>query len=167
MSTFFTALARAEQERAQRDPAVAPSEWTSERSTASSAEGHNGFQQLKLLYDYSTFDIGLYTAVVAIFSAALAFAPAGFRFHRGLVSLAVVLTCVAGFAAGIIASRCAYFTSWSGLWRTKIGPFRWWCLRGQYWVYIQHGCFCAALIAAVLSVLSVYVKWPLILGCLQ
>jgi hypothetical protein len=158
MSTFFTALARAEQERAQRHPAVAPPEWTSERSTISSAE---------LLYDYSKFDIGLYTAVVVIFSAALAFAPAGFRFHRGLLSLAVVLTCVAGFAAGVIASRCSYFTSWSGLWRTKIGPFRWWCLRGQYWAYIQHGCFCAALIAAVLSVLSVYVKWPLSLGCLQ
>ncbi len=81
-------------------------------------------------------------------------APAAFKFHRGLLSIAVVFTCLAGMAAGIIASRCPHFTSLSELWRTKIGPFRWRCLKGEYWAYVQHAYFGIALAAAVLSVLS-------------
>jgi len=164
MSTFFAALERATRERARRHRTV-PSELASARNPTFAAESHNGFQQLKRLYDYSKFDIGLYTAVITIFAAAIAFEPAGFRFHRGLLGLAVVFTCLARLAAGIIASRCAHFTSWSDLWKTKIGPFRWRCLRGEHWAYIQHTCFGIALVAAVLSVLSVYAKWLPILGC--
>lgn len=163
MSTFFRALERVEQERARRHP-TGLSELARERGSLASAENPRGFQQLKLLFDYSKFDIGLYTAVAITFAAAVTFAPAGFRFHRGLLSVAVVFTCLAGWAAGIIASRCAQFTSWNELWKTRIGPFRWRWLRGEHWAYLQHTCFGIALLAAALSVLSIYVKWLLSAG---
>ncbi len=164
MSIFFRALERAEQDRARRRPTT-PSELASERSPVFSAENRKGLEQLKLLFDYSKFDIGLYTTVAIIFAAAIAFQPAVFKFHRGFLSLAVVFICLAGMAAGIIASRCAHFTSWSELWRAKIGPFRWSCLKGESWAYVQHTCFGIALAAAVLSVLIGNGKWLPIVGC--
>jgi hypothetical protein len=165
MSVFFAALEQAEQDRARRRSA-APSHSASELSPIGSAEDRNGLEQLKLLCAYSKFDIGLYTTVATIFAAAIAFEPAVFKFHRGLLSVAVVLTCLAGMAAGVIASRCAHFTSWSALWRTKIGPFRWRGLTGEHWAYLQHSCFGIALVAAVLSVLSRYVNWQLVMACI-
>jgi hypothetical protein len=156
MSTFFTALQRAEQERAQRRP-LELSEVGSERSTLFAAESRKGLEQLKLLLDYTKFDVGLYTTVAIIFAAAIAYEPRVFRLNRGLLGLALVFSCLAGMAAGIIASRCARFTSRNDLWRTRIGPLGWRCLKGEYWVYVQHACFVIALIAAVLSVLGRYI----------
>ena len=164
MSTFFRALERAEQDRARRHP-TALSEPTSEWGPAFSAESRKGFEQLKLLFDYAKFDIGLYITVGMIFATALAFEPAVFKFHRGFLSLAVGFICLAGMAAGIIASRCAHFTSQSELWAAKFGPFRWSCLKGESWTYVQHFCFGIALIAAVLSVLMGHGKWLPIAVC--
>jgi hypothetical protein len=164
MSTFFRALERAEQDHARRRP-TALSEPASERSPAFSEENRKGLEQLKLLFDYAKFDIGLYTTVATIFTAAIAFEPAVFKFHRGLLSLAVGFICLAGMAAGIIASRCAHFTSRSELWAAKIGPFRWSCLKGEHWTYVQHVCFGIELVAAVLSVLMGYGKWLPIAAC--
>jgi hypothetical protein len=156
MSIFFAALRRAEQERVQRRP-VELSEVASEQSPLFAAESRKGLEQLKLLLDYTKFDISLYTTVAIIFSAAIAFEPGVFRLHRGLMGLAVVFTSLAGMAAGIIASRCARFTSRGDLWKAKIGPFGWRCVKGEYWEYVQHACFGIALVAAVLSVLGGYI----------
>jgi hypothetical protein len=156
MSTFFTALQRAEQERARRRPVALP-EVGNEWSALFAAESRKGLDQLKLLLDYTKFDIGLYTTVAIIFAAAIAYEPRVFRLHRGLLSLSLVFTCLAGMAAGIIASRCARFTNRNDLWRTRIGPFRWRCLKGEHWAYVQHACFAIALLAAVLSVLGGYI----------
>ena len=164
MSTFFRALEQAEQDRARRHP-TALSEPASERSPAFSSESRKGLEQLRLLFNYAKFDTGLYITVGMIFATALAFEPAVFKFHRGFLSLAVGFICLAGIAAGIIASRCAHFTSQSELWAAKFGPFRWSCLKGESWTYVQHFCFGIALIAAVLSVLMGHGKWLPIAVC--
>ena len=138
MSTFFRALEQAQQDRARLYPTL--SEPASERSSAFPAESRRGLDQLDLLFDYAKFDIGLYITVGTIFAAALAFEPAVFKFHRGFLSLAVGFIGLAGMAAGIIASRCAHVTSPSELWAAKFGPFRWSCLKGESWTYVQHFC---------------------------
>ncbi len=152
MSMFFKALEQAEQDRAWRR-LNALAEPPSDGSPILPAASRRGLDQLKLLFDYSKFQIGLYTTVAIIFAAAIAFQPVMFKLHRGFLGVAVILICLAGMAAGIIASRCAHFTSWSALWTAKIGPFRWNCLQAEYWTYVQHACFGLALAAAVLSVL--------------
>lgn len=164
MSVFFSALARAEQDLARRRR-TAPSEPASGLSPIFSAESRKGLEQLKLLFAYTKFDIGLYTTVATMFAAAIAFEPSIFKIHKGFLSLALVFVCLAGMAAGIIASRCAHFTSWSELWGAKIGPLRWRCLKGEYWVYVQHACFGIALVAAVLAVLGGHAKWLPFVGC--
>jgi hypothetical protein len=165
MSFFLSALERAEQDLARRRQAAA-SELASEVNPVSSVESRKGLEQLKLLFAYSKFDIGLYTAVAMTFTGAIAFEPAVLRFHRGLLGLAVFFTCLAGMAAGIVARHCPHFVSWSDLWEAKIGPFRWRCLKGEYWAYLQHTCFGIALVAAVLSVLSGCTKWLFRAGCI-
>jgi len=119
-----------------------------------------GFEQLRLLFDYTKFQIRLYTTLAVVFTAAFAFEPAVFKLHRGLLGLAVVLVCLAGMAAGIIASRCTQFTSPRELWATRIGPLRSRCLRGEYWSYLQHTFFGLALGAAVLGVFLGAAAWP-------
>jgi hypothetical protein len=154
MSTFFNALQQAEQERLRR-VTPPPLELIGDRipSPVVQMANRRGFDQLKLLFDYSKFQIGLYTTFAIVLSGAMAFRPVVFRFHRGFMALAVAFICLAGVAAGIIASRCPHFASWSELWAAKIGPFRWKCLPGEYWTYLQHVCFALALAAAALSLL--------------
>jgi hypothetical protein len=151
MSTFFRALEQAERERVHR-LTTTPAGGDSDRSFVVSAEGR-GLAQLKLLFEYSKFQIGLYTAVATVFAAVVALDPAVFKLHRGLLILAVILMSLAGMAAGIIASRCAHFTSRRELWTTKIGPFRSSCLTGEHWTYVGDTCFGLALLAALLSAL--------------
>lgn len=154
MSTFFRALHQAEQERSRRPiPPPLPLELIGDRTPSSVVQMANrrGLDQLKLLFDYSKFQIGLYATFAIVLTGAMAFQPVVFRFHRGFMIVAVMFVCLAGMAAGIIASRCAHFASWNELWAAKIGPFRWKCLRGEYWTYLQHTCFGLALAAAVIS----------------
>jgi hypothetical protein len=150
MSTFFRALKQAEQERVRRPPTVSVGRQSDPRPVFS-AENRQGLAQLQLLFDYSRFQIGLYTAVAIILGAVVVFDPAVFKLHRGLLALAVVLISLAGMVAGIIASRCAHFTSRRELWTAKIGPFRSNCLTGEYWTYVGDACFGLALVAALLS----------------
>jgi cytochrome b len=154
---FFRALERAEQEHARLRQI--PTDPVGDRGSVWPAAPPRGLEQLKLVFDYSKFQIRLYTMVAVVFAAAFAFQPRVFKLHRGFLGFAVVLICLAGLAAGIIASRCAYFSSRSELWAAKIGPFRWNCLRSEYWIYIQHACFGLALIAALFSVFSGDGKW--------
>jgi hypothetical protein len=151
MSTFFRALEQAEQERVSRFPTILEGP-ESDRGPAVSVESRQGLAQLKLLLEYSNFQIALYTAVAIILGAVVAFDPAVFNLHRGLLGAAVVLISLAGMVAGIIASRCAQFTSRRELWRTKIGPFRSSFLTGEHWTYVGDTCFGLALVATLLSV---------------
>jgi hypothetical protein len=157
MSVFFSALERAEQDLARRRR-TALSEPASDGSPALPAESQRGLEQLKILVEYTKFDIALYTTVGTIFAAAIAFEPSIFKIHKGLLSLALIFVCLAGIAAGIIASRCADFTSWNELRTAKIGPFSWRCLKGRDWAYVQHACFVIALIAALIAVFDRYAK---------
>ena len=159
MSIFFRALERAEQELAWRRHTVQSAPPT-ERGSALSTASRTGLEQLKLLFDYTKFQIGLYTILALVFTAAIAFEPAVFKLHRGLLGIAVVFVYLAGLSAGIIGSRCAHFTSARELWAAKIGPFRSTCLRGEHWSYVQHACFGIALGAAVLSVFLGAATWP-------
>ena len=111
--------------------------------------------------------IGLCAAVAVIFAIALSFEPTGFKFHRGFLSLAVGFSCLAGVAAGVVASRCADFRSRGELCAAKIGPFRSRWLKGTHWLYMQRICFGMALAAAVLSILMGSGKWLLIPSCMS
>jgi hypothetical protein len=76
MSTFFNALQQAEQERLRRvTPPPLPLELIGDRGPSPVVQmaSRRGFDQLKLLLDYSKFQIGLYTTFAIVLSGAMAF----------------------------------------------------------------------------------------------
>jgi len=154
VSIFFKALERAEQESAWRRRLALPAPPTDVRPMISTA-ARPGLDQLKLLFDYSKFQIGLYTIVASLFTIAIALQPTVFRIHTGLLGVAIVFVCLAGMAAGIVANRCTQSTSWHELWAAKIGPLGLKCLEGEYWTYLQHAFFGIALAMALSSVFFV------------
>ena len=147
---FFKALERAERDLAWRRRAT-PSEGRPDRTPSSSAPTRLGLERLKLRYDYSKFQIGLYTTLAVVFAVAIALPPEVFRLQRGVLGLAAAFVGLAGLAAGIIAGHCAHFASSEDLLAARIGPFRWACMTGEYWSYLQHASFVAAVGLAALS----------------
>lgn len=147
---FFKALERAERDLAWRRM-TAPSESRVDRPAASPGPTRLGLERLKLLFDYSKFQIGLYTTLAVVFAGAIALPPELFNLHRGLLALAVAFVGLAGLAAGTIAGHCAHFASSEDLLAARIGPFRWACMTGEYWSYLQHASFVTAVGIAALS----------------
>src|SRR3989442_11698292 len=160
MSTFFGALEQASQERA-RSEVMARSESANDWVLALAAEREKGLEELERLLGYVQFDLGLCAAVAVIFAIALSFEPTGFKFHRGFLSLAVGFSCLAGVAAGVIASRCADFRSRGELCAAKIGPFRSRWRKGAHRVYMRHIGFGTAFAATGLSILVGPWEWLL------
>jgi hypothetical protein len=110
-------------------------------------------EQLKLLFDYTKFHIGLYTTIAAIFGALAAADKAPFKFNWTLLFCAIIYLCLAGFAGGVIASSIPQFQSYRKFWETPIGPMRWKALKAEYWTYLEHGYFWSAITLAVLSII--------------
>jgi hypothetical protein len=119
-------------------------------------------EQLKLLFDYTKFHIGLYTTVATIFGGLVA---AGdkipFKFNTPLLLASVVCICVAGIAGGTIASSIPGYSSYKEFWSKPIAPFpfsKWmktdnkW-MRAENWTYVEHIAFWLAVVLAVVSIL--------------
>ena len=124
-------------------------------SRVGKSEAEIQLEQVKLLFDYTKFHIGLYTTVTAAYIAVMAsdygkrvfFVP-----DRRLVWSAVVMFLVAGFAGGIIASSCPHYPRLDALMAAKIAPFtdrR--GFTGRTWTYIEHTAFWVGIILAILS----------------
>lgn len=82
-------------------------------SNSMSVEETQQLDQLKLLFDYTKFHIGLYTTLTAAYIALMT-SDYGKKFstpNMYQVLGAVVMFLVAGFAGGIIASSCTHYAS--------------------------------------------------------
>src|SRR5438067_2237476 len=73
-------------------------------------------EQVKLLFDYTKFHIGLYTTLASVLVAALGASFAKeWQIHRELVAAAIVLIALAGLFGGVIASSLPYISSRTSL----------------------------------------------------
>jgi hypothetical protein len=119
-----------------------------------SADDTKQLEQLKLLFDYTKFHIGLYTTLAAAYIALMT-SEYGKRLlapDTRLVLAAVVILGIAGFAGGIIASSCTYYPSFNQLMERRLFPFRdGWGLKGVTWTRIEHTAFWVALGAILAS----------------
>jgi len=116
-------------------------------------------EQLKLLYDYTKFHIGLYGTLIAGFIGILTFG--GTFSTPSLIALKVVvfLLLVAAMSGGMVASSVVDvyqdYKTWnteSGLeafWTTPIGPFKWLRMKVEYWWFIEHTAFWIAVFIVV------------------
>ena len=111
-----------------------------------------GLEQLKMLFEYTKFHIGLYTAVATIIATAVASKNIPFTFRQPLLLASIASLCLAGFAGGIIASSIPHFPNLKEFWGTEIGPFRLKVFKAEFWTYIEHTAFWLSIMLAVASV---------------
>ena len=114
-------------------------------------------EQLKLLFDYTKFHIGLYTTVATIFGGLVAASDkVPFKFYPPLLLVSVVCICVAGIAGGTIASSIPGYSGYKKFWGASIAPFPFKKgMKAEYWTYVEHIAFWLAVALAFLSIL-----WP-------
>ncbi|MGJ5136864.1 hypothetical protein ACQR1V_02660 [Bradyrhizobium oligotrophicum] len=112
------------------------------------------FEQLKLLFDYTKFHIGLYTTVATIFGGLYSASNTlPFKFNSGLLIGSVICILLAGIAGGTIASSIPGYSGYTRFWGAVIGPFRLRLFKAETWTYIEHSAFWLAVFLAVLSLL--------------
>lgn len=101
-----------------------------------------GWEQVKLLFDYTKFHIGLYATLAAGLIALVntAFGKS-LDLQRSFVWAAVLFIALAGLAGGVIASSLPWFQDIADFRTTLLGPFRLRIMSGEYWTYLEHTSF--------------------------
>lgn len=106
-------------------------------------------EQVKLLFDYTKFHIGLYSTFASAVLALLAgtFAD-GWAICRTLLALSLLPIAIAGLAGGVIASSLPHMFGTKNILGEPIGPlmFEKWKLKS--WTYLEHSSFWIAFLMA-------------------
>ena len=109
-------------------------------------------EQVKLLFDYTKFHIGVYFTLATLILSVLGSEVAKKRqLWLWSFGVAVVALVVAGVAGGVIASSLPHLFGSSDIQYEKIGPLnsRGWCL--VTWTYLEHMAFWSAVAFAVIA----------------
>jgi hypothetical protein len=110
------------------------------------------YDQVKTLFDYTKFHIGVYLSLGTLLVAAAA-GKMPINFRHWLVWLAVLFIGLAGFAGGMIASTLPQCDSLKSFEEMVIGPGDRQWLPGKSWTIFEHRCFWIGIILGALSVL--------------
>ncbi len=124
-------------------------------------------EQLKLLFDYTKFHIGLYTTLVTLLIAFIKLGPGEPDLLQQIsIALTVLLFVLAGACGGVVASNIPHYRRFSDFMAAPIGP-RWlraerWTkksrsamaaspLAGANWVSCEHAFFWLGIASAVIG----------------
>ena len=112
----------------------------------------NDFEQVKLLFDYTKFHIGVYTTAASVLVAVVN-TEFGRTLHLPpkLIWTAVLLIAVAGLAGGTIASTLPHCKTIESFMSSKVGPYRSKALTGEAWTYVEHTAFWAAIASVLIA----------------
>ena len=112
---------------------------------------HN-LEQLKLLFDYTKFHIGLYSTIAGVLVAALATKHAEtWRIYRWALASAIVAIVLAGLAGGVVAASLPSMTDTPKFWDASAGPYSSNLLTIRQWTYVEHTMFWAAVLLVLIA----------------
>jgi len=117
-------------------------------------------EQLKLLYDYTKFHIGLYGTLIAGFIGILTFGGKDFSpTSINALKVVIFLLLIAAMSGGVVASSVVDVyqnygmwkteTSLETFWTTEIGPFKLKWMKAKFWWLIEHTAFWIAVLIVV------------------
>lgn len=114
--------------------------------------------QLKILFEYTKFHIGLYMTLVTALVGVLGFtSPDGWQgdpwVFWGLVFTIACLV-VAGISGGVIAGNIPHSADFQTFESKKIGPWGLPCWPYAFWANLEHGAFWLGVVTAVVVVVS-------------
>lgn len=130
------------------------------RETPAAKEPNEHLEQVKLLFDYTKFHIGLYTTLASLLVATLGadFAK-DWDIDKRLVGVAILMIAGAGLCGGVIASSLPVLAKkpdTGDLYSQCIGPYNSAEAKGllkkilshslRWWTYGEHSCFWIAVI---------------------
>lgn len=115
-------------------------------------ENAMGFEQLKLLFDYTKFHI---TAYLTLASAMIALTTSAFgqrlKPQPCFVWAAIGFIVVAGAAGGVVASNIPYFANVRKFVETEIGPWGLTPMSGAAWMTLEHIAFWLSLLSLLMA----------------
>jgi hypothetical protein len=127
-------------------------------------------EQLKTLYDYTKFHIGLYGTLLAGFVGVSGFAAGHFsRTSLFGLKLATFLLLIAAMSGGVVASSIVDVYRNYGVWKqdvglekfwsTPLGPFKQGWMTAKTWWCIEHTAFWVAVLIVVGGFLLKGIVW--------
>ena len=126
-------------------------------------------EQLKLLYDYTKFHIGLYGTLIAGFIAILSFGKDFSTTSLTALKVVIFLLLIAAMSGGVVASSVVDVYQNYGMWKpesslekfwtTSIGPFKLKWMKAETWWRIEHTAFWIAVLIVVGGFLLKGIVW--------
>lgn len=139
---------------------------TSDATVHNAVTGNHEGNQLKLLFDYTKFHIGLYTTLVTLLIAFIKLGPVEPDLLQQVsIAITVILFVLAGACGGIVASNIPHHNRLSEFLATPIGP-RWMRFGqgrdsagservskfvGANWVSLEHAFFWLGIVSALIG----------------
>src|SRR5262245_54900634 len=133
------------------------------------ANTNSQLEQVKLLYDYTKFHIGLYGTLIAGFIAILTFGGNFSATSLTALKVVIFLLLIAPMSGGVVASSVVDVYQNYGVWKTEssletfwttsIGPFKLKCMKAKRWWFIEHTAFWVAVLIVVGGFLLKDIVW--------
>ena len=113
-------------------------------STSSNMD--RNLEELKLLFDYTKWQSRFCLIIATVGAAAVASTEYNIDARHGPMWVAIILSIVAGFSAGVVVSGIPGFHGTiDEYWDKRLGPI-WHFMPAKYWYYLQHGALYAAMV---------------------
>lgn len=119
---------------------------------AESEVKQESLEKVKLLYDYTKFHAGLYSAIAVVLIAGLTSNTSLLRSDSALnrnALFAIGLYVIAGFISGLVLSNLIHYTEIESFRSARLWLWRLQTWRYSYWVAVQYACFWIASILIV------------------
>jgi hypothetical protein len=99
--------------------------------------------QLKQLFDYTKFHIGMYTTLIAGIVGLFTNANAKLQYVEMVPFIKGSVLCfvIAGMAGGLVASSIAHFSSFKEFKGARLGPWRTMLIPSMVCVHVEHSAF--------------------------
>jgi hypothetical protein len=113
--------------------------------------------QLKQLFDYTKFHIGLYTTLITAIIAVFANDTLKRTYESYLPYIKVVIICflVAGAAGGLVASSIPFFKDFATFSQARLGPWGSELVPSILCTHVEHTAFWIGIAVAVFGLLKV------------
>jgi hypothetical protein len=106
-------------------------------------------EQVKLLFDYTKFHIGLYSTLAGLLIAAGGTFGSSWQVKPRLVAAAFFSIVLAGLAGGVIASSLPYLVGGGDVYEKRTGPLFLNFVKVRHWTYLEHLSFWCAIVLII------------------
>jgi len=123
--------------------------------------------QLKQLYDYTKFHIGMYTTLITAIIAVFANDSLKSSYSNFVPFIGITVFCfiVAGLFGGLVASSIPFYTSFQDFSNSRLGPWKWKWFSSIICTHLEHSAFWLGCLVAVIGLVWTLFRYPNSIAC--